>query len=75
MKYLESDLKYDYYISYFQGNEVRWTRDRKTQQFYINSDDGARLLGFDSLDDMLSKEPKAVDMFLDGINNGMVKLD
>jgi hypothetical protein len=74
MKYLESDLEYDYYTSFFQGIEVRWTRDRKTQQFYINSDDGARLLGFDSLDDMLSKEPKLIDSFLDGINNGLVKL-
>lgn len=75
MKYLESDLEYDYYISYFNGIEVRWTRDRKTQEFLINSDDASRCLGFDSLDDMLSKEPKAVDMFLDGINNGLVKLD
>ena len=75
MKYLESDSEYDYYTSCFQGIEVRWSRNKKTQEFLMNSEDGARCLGFNSLDDMLSKHPELVDMFLDGINNGLVKLD
>ena len=74
MKYLESDSEYDYFTSYFQGIKVRWSRNKKTQEFLMNSDDGARCLGFDSLDDMLSKHPELVDKFLDGINNGLVEL-
>ena len=75
MKYLESDLEYDYYTSHFQGIEVTWTRNRKTNQFSINSDDSARILGFESMADMLSKDPTQIDSFLDGINDGFLKLD
>ena len=75
MKYLESDLEYDYYISYLRGIKVRWSKNRKTQVFLINSDDSARLFGFENMADMLSKEPELIDIFLDGINDGLVKLD
>ena len=75
MKYLESDTEYDYFISYFQGVKVHWRKDRKTNEFLMNSDDASRCLGFDNLEDMLKKEPKLVDSFLDGINDGLVKLE
>ena len=73
MEYTHSDLKYDYFVVEFQGIEMRCQKDKITHGIFINSDDAAKCLGYESLQDMLDKEPKLVNMFLDGINNGWVK--
>lgn len=72
-KYINSDQDFDYFVDKFQGIEVRMQIDKKTGELFFNSDDAARCLGYESMSDMLDKEPKAVNVFLDGINNGMVK--
>jgi TATA-box binding protein (TBP) (component of TFIID and TFIIIB) len=44
--------KYDYYIDYFQGIEVRIKKDKVTQQIYYSSDI-ANILGFSKHQEMI----------------------
>lgn len=73
MKYINSDTQYDYYVDYFQGIEVRIKKDKLTQQMYYSSDSVAKILGFNNTDEMIQSSNDITNVFLDGINKGLVK--
>lgn len=69
MIHVKSDSKYDYFTHKFQGINMRLQKDKLTHQYLINSDDVAKLLGFENSKKMLDKNPQAMDVFLDGVNS------
>ncbi|MFE3846616.1 hypothetical protein ACFX5D_01370 [Flavobacterium sp. LB3P45] len=75
MKYIHSDSQYDYYIDYFQGIEVRIKKDKVTQQTYYSSDSVAKILGFNNTDEMIQSNSDITNIFLDGMNTGLVIQD
>ena len=72
MKLINTDAQYDYYIDYFQGIEVRIKKDKTTNQIYYSSDSVAKILGFNSADDMIRSNSGVTNAFLDGMNKGLV---
>lgn len=75
MKLINSDAQYDYYIDYFQGIEVRMKKDKLTKQIYYSSDCVAKILGFNNSDEMIQSNSDVTNVFLDGINKGLVLKD
>ena len=67
------DKNYIQFMDYFEGNQMRFSLNKKNGEFLINSDDVAKALGFESMDELLQSNPKMADIFLDGMNNGKVK--
>ena len=75
MKLINTDTQYDYYIDYFQGIEVRIKKDKTTQKIYYSSDSVAKILGFDNTDEMIQSNSDITNIFLDGMNTGLVIQD
>ena len=75
MKLINADTQYDYYIDYFQGIEVRMKKDKVTHQIYYSSDSVAKILGFNNSDEMIQSNSDVTNVFLDGINKGLVLKD
>ena len=57
------DAQYEYYLDYFQGIPVKILRDRKTNEILFDASSVAKCLGYESTQDMMSR-----DDFLDLIN-------
>ena len=75
MRLINTDARYDYYIDYFQGIEVRMKKDKLTQQIYYSSDSVAKILGFNNFDEMIQSNSDVTNLFLDGMNIGLVLKD
>jgi TATA-box binding protein (TBP) (component of TFIID and TFIIIB) len=75
MKLINTDTQYDYYIDYFQGIEVRIKKDKTTNQIYYSSDSVAKILGFSNVDEMIQSNTDVTNLFLDGMNKGLVIKD
>ena len=75
MKYIHSDSQYDYFIDHFQGIEVNIKKDKLTQQIYYSSDSVAKILGFNNTPEMIQSNSDITNIFLDGINTGLVIQD
>ena len=75
MKLINTDAQYDYYIVYFQGTEVRMKKDKQTHQIYYSSDSVAKILGFNNTDEMIQSNSDVTNLFLDGMNKGLVLKD
>lgn len=75
MKLINTDAQFDYYIDYFQGTEVRMKKDKLTQQIYYSSDSVAKILGFNNTDEMIQSNSDVTNLFLDGMNKGLVLKD
>jgi prophage antirepressor-like protein len=72
MKLVNSDTRFDYFIDYFQGIEVKIKKDKLTQQIYFNSESVAQCLGFSNTAEMIQSNEKSTNIFLDGMNKGEV---
>ena len=57
------DKEYEYFLDHFQGTPVKILRDRKTGEIMFDAASVATCLGYESADDMMSR-----DEFLDLIN-------
>ena len=75
MKLINTDLQFDYYIDYFEGTEVRMKKDKLTQQIYYSSESVAKILGFNNSDEMIQSNCDVTNVFLDGMNKGLVLTD
>ncbi len=76
MKYKYSDADYDYYLDYFQGNEVWFMMDKTTKQLKVSSESVALVLGYNSMSEMLNSNENIQDIFFDGLKNGdVIKLN
>lgn len=47
-------------------------KDKLTQQIYFSSDSVAKILGFNNTDEMIQSNSDTTNLFLDGINKGLV---
>ncbi|KAB1156883.1 hypothetical protein [Flavobacterium luteum] len=72
MKLINSDTRFDYFIDYFQGIEIRIRKDKLTQQIYFSSESVAQCLGFNNTDEMVQSNDESTNIFLDGMNKGEV---
>ena len=72
MKHTHADHKFDYYLGNFQGLEVRIQKDKLTGEVYFNTEDVAKCLGHENLNEMLQSNQNMTDCYLDGINSGIV---
>ena len=53
---IHEDYFFKTFISYFEGNPVRFQLNKITGEIKISADDTARCLGFDTLNDLLSSD-------------------
>ena len=63
MKLIDQTETHLYYESYFEGQKVIMMQDRKTGEIHLNADDTAKILGYDSLEEMMLD-----DAILDALN-------
>lgn len=73
MRIIGEDKEYIYFVDFFEGKQMRFSLNKKTDEVLLNSEDMAVALGFNSLSELLESNPKIADAYLDCMNNGMVK--
>jgi hypothetical protein len=75
MKLINTDSQFDYFIDHFRGIEVRMKKDKLTQQIYFSSDSVAKILGFSDANEMIQSNTDVTNLFLDGMNKGLIIKD
>lgn len=68
--FLKSDEKFDYFRADYNGTDVHFRKCRTTEKIEMNMNDGARAMGYESFDDLLAKEPKAMELYCQFEMNG-----
>lgn len=56
MNLIETTATHEIFLSHFEGKPVRFIKDRQTGEININADDAAKVLGFDSITDLMSED-------------------
>lgn len=72
MLLIEETASHKVFLSHFGNSPVRFIQDKGIGSVMMNSEDVAKCLGFESLQDLLSNNPEGADMYLDAMNNGDV---
>jgi len=72
MKYLYSTETHHVFEDFYEGNQVRFLKDRVTSEIRLHGEDVAKCLGFNSIDEMLLSNDMMLNAFLDGLNSGRI---
>lgn len=56
MRLIKTTPTYEVWKDYFEGVEVLFTKDLKTQEIHMNAESLAKIMGYGSLEDMLGND-------------------
>ena len=62
-----------FYEDNWKGMTIRLSKKKSTGEMYINQDDMAEMMGFKDLPDMLKKNEAIANIYLDGMNEGLIE--
>ena len=65
------DIKIE--IKYFNGKPIKISKNMRTGEILLDSEDAAKALGFENMEEMIYSIPKIRETYIQGIMDGKVK--